>query len=298
VEASVSGVVLVAGGGDELAFGRARSTPGASTRRMARLSGAETGRLSAATASVRDAAIESGAGAEPPAAERASPRRSARAWRRSGSRRGRSAGKCRVPVWPSPRSGRRSPTGPPIRRPGGRAPPARSSWQVSRKTQSWAQRSARPWNLENPLEGAAIDGGRGQDAELGEGLREQRSPVDGTRHRERIGKGRGAKGKWFWHSCAKGEKNRPREGEFPGRIAHDNAPYRQIIGTARIAAHSEADFASESVRAAFHLSNGDVFYRWSIRQNCPCPVKRVFQAFRPSSFFLRRRLQVPKLGGR
>src|ERR1039457_2833368 len=40
-------------------------------------------------------------------------------------------------------------------------------------------------------------------------------------------------------------------------IAHDNAPYRQIIGTARIAAHSEADFASESVPAAFHLSNGD-----------------------------------------
>src|SRR5450755_2243148 len=39
VEASVSGVVLVAGGGDELTFGRARSTPGASTRRMARLSG-------------------------------------------------------------------------------------------------------------------------------------------------------------------------------------------------------------------------------------------------------------------
>ena len=77
VEASVSGVVLVAGGGDELAFGRARSTPGASTRRMARLSGAETGRLSAATASVRDAAIESGAGGRTPCggARQSSPKR-------------------------------------------------------------------------------------------------------------------------------------------------------------------------------------------------------------------------------
>ena len=35
VEKGASGVVLVAGGGDELAFGSAPSTPGASTRRMA-----------------------------------------------------------------------------------------------------------------------------------------------------------------------------------------------------------------------------------------------------------------------
>jgi hypothetical protein len=42
-----------------------------------------------------------------------------------------------------------------------------------------------PRNFENPLEGAAIDGLRCQGAELDQGIRDQRSPVDGARHIEK-----------------------------------------------------------------------------------------------------------------
>jgi hypothetical protein len=60
-------------------------------------------------------------------------------------------------------------------------------------------------NFENPLEGAAIDGWRGQGAELGEGLRDRRSPVDGTRHIEKDRKRAGREGRGFGTVVPRGE---------------------------------------------------------------------------------------------
>src|ERR1035438_10306642 len=55
------------------------------------------------------------------------------------------------------------------------------------------------------LEGAAIDGLRGQGAELGEGLRDRRSPVDGTRHIEKDRKRAGREGRGFGTVVPRGE---------------------------------------------------------------------------------------------
>jgi hypothetical protein len=76
--------------------------------------------------------------------------------------------------------------------------------------------AARRGILKNPLEGAAIDGLRGQGAQPLQGFGEEGGPVDRARHLLYKVRKTAKKGKTVLAQLCQGGKERSRDGEFLG----------------------------------------------------------------------------------